>query len=482
MPSPCRRHASRAPKTTCKLCPVRATALIPRPPSHILGATHVSAMCCRGAAVRRPRAAKARLLGASPSFVGIPFGFVPGLGAARVRCLVSLRASLLPAFFRTSIASLPTGFCCGAVSASLLVVSGLAFVFPSVPAGRSDPLASEARGGAGHVRRPLSFCPAFASSRSPKQSGRSVRCPLCGSSCLRRVQCRGAAFVGRLPARRHLFFVCDPAVSFEMRSPATPAHALRSLLVPALLLARGACSSSGCTSRLLRRPAFCFQDTPFCYAFGDAFRQLPQRLFARRGRRPVVPLSIPWLAVLGRGVPQAARQRSCGSQVPARALCRVACLMARPPRRRARHTLQALCCRLALRTPLRPLPFSLPCICGARRHAMRGPADDGCAAGPQAWARTRIAAGADPVTAPCGGRQSVAWRERKAARRCLGTVARAFAQGSARDRGGFRWPEGGARRMLAAALSQHRDAWRTTHTETASRKTPGAAGARTRER
>ncbi|KAH8614952.1 hypothetical protein ERJ75_000635900 [Trypanosoma vivax] len=26
--------------------------------------------------------------------------------------------------------------------------------------------------------------------------------------------------------------------------------------------------------------------------------------------------------------------------------------------------------------------------------------------------------------------------------------------------------------MLAAALSQHRDAWRTTHTETASRKTP----------
>ncbi|KAH8604427.1 hypothetical protein ERJ75_001719100 [Trypanosoma vivax] len=74
---------------------------------------------------------------------------------------------------------------------------------------------------------------------------------------------------------------------------------------------------------------------------------------------------------------------------------------------------------------------------------------------------------------------SFAWRERKAARRCLGTVARAFAQGSARDRGGFRWPEGGARRMLAAALSQHRDAWRTTHTETASRKTPGAAGART---
>ncbi|KAH8614418.1 hypothetical protein ERJ75_000689200 [Trypanosoma vivax] len=251
-----------------------------------------------------------------------------------------------------------------------------------------------------------------------------------------------------------------------MRSPATPAHALRSLLVPALLLARGACSSSGCTSRLLRRPAFCFQDTPFCYAFGDAFRQLPQRLFARRGRRPVVPLSIPWLAVLGRVCPQAARANTAAGRRCQRAPSAASLvLMARPPRRRARHTLQALCCRLALRTPLRPLPFSLPCICGARRHAMRGrPTMAALLARKLGHAHASRRGPTLSQRRAGDDTASFAWRERKAARRCLGTVARAFAQGSARDRGGFRWPEGGARRMLAAALSQHRDAWQThTH-------------------
>ncbi|KAH8612318.1 hypothetical protein ERJ75_000901700 [Trypanosoma vivax] len=77
---------------------------------------------------------------------------------------------------------------------------------------------------------------------------------------------------------------------------------------------------------------------------------------------------------------------------------------------------------------------------------MRGPADDGCAAGPQAWARTASRRGPTLSQRRAGDdTASVAWRERKAARRCLGTVARAFAQGSARDRGGFRWPEGGAK-------------------------------------
>ncbi|KAH8612338.1 hypothetical protein ERJ75_000900500 [Trypanosoma vivax] len=223
-----------------------------------------------------------------------------------------------------------------------------------------------------------------------------------------------------------------------MRSPATPAHALRSLLVPALLLARGACSSSGCTSRLLRRPAFCFQDTPFCYAFGDAFRQLPQRLFARRGRRPVVPLSIPWLAVLGRGVPAGcARQRSCGSQVPARPLprrlfswrvhlagvhgtrCR-RCVVGSPFARRSDH------CRSPSRASAEPAatrcagrPTMAALLARKLGHA-------------HAWRRgptlSQRRAGDDTA--------SVAWRERKAARRCLGTVARAFAQGSARDRAG----------------------------------------------
>ncbi|KAH8612354.1 hypothetical protein ERJ75_000899000 [Trypanosoma vivax] len=250
-----------------------------------------------------------------------------------------------------------------------------------------------------------------------------------------------------------------------MRSPATPAHALRSLLVPALLLARGACSSSGCTSRLLRRPAFCFQDTPFCYAFGDAFRQLPQRLFARRGRRPVVPLSIPWLAVLGRVCPQAARANAAAGRRCQRALCRVACShgASTSPACTAHAAGVVLSARPSHAAPttavLPPVHLRSP------PPPMRGPADDGCAAGPQTWARTRMAAGADPVTAPCGGRHGVGRvAERKAARRCLGTVARAFARAAPGTEAG----SGGRRavqRMLAAALSQHRDAWRTTHTK-----------------
>ncbi|KAH8603903.1 hypothetical protein ERJ75_001774500 [Trypanosoma vivax] len=52
-----------------------------------------------------------------------------------------------------------------------------------------------------------------------------------------------------------------------------------------------------------------------------------------------------------------------------------------------------------------------------------------------AWRRGR------PCHSAVRGRHGVGRvAERKAARRCLGTVARAFAQGSARDRGGFRWP------------------------------------------
>ncbi|KAH8614913.1 hypothetical protein ERJ75_000639800 [Trypanosoma vivax] len=471
MPSPCSGtlHAHQRPLANFARCERRP--LIPRLPlSH--PRCHARSQPCVVAAppcvAPRCESTSARRLAFFRRVA--PLRFVPGLGAARVRvprfsaCLFA--SGLLPHVHRFASYWLllrrgfrlpPRGFC-------------LAFVFPSVPAGRSDPLASEARGG-GRLRA-THHCPSARvrlvtpHPSSPTEVSACLAC--CGSSCL------SPRAVSRRSVRRALARSPPPflrvrscPVSFEMRSPATPAHALRSLLVPALLLARGACSSSGCTSSLLRRPAFCFQDTPFCYAFGDAFRQLPQRLFARRGRCPVVPLSIPCLAVLGRGVPAGcARQHSCGSQVPARALCRVAC--SHGASTSPAYTAHAAGVVLSARpSHAAPTTAVLPPV-----H-LRSPPPRDARAG-RRWLRCWPASlgththggGGRPCHSAVRGtaRRPFAWRERKAARRCLGTVARAFAQGSARDRGGFRWPEGGARRMLQAALSQHRDAWRTTHT------------------
>ncbi|KAH8612343.1 hypothetical protein ERJ75_000899200 [Trypanosoma vivax] len=440
MPSPCSGtlHAHQRPLANFARC--RATAVDPAPSLSHPRATHVLSHVLSRRRRASPPAAKARLLGASPSFVVYPLCVLCPVSVPRVfACLVSLRASLLPAFFRTSIASRPTGFCCGAVSASLLVVSAWRLCFLRCPLLAQT--LSLARPGVAQVTcdAPLSFCP-----RSPRHAHPSspaeVSAALAAAvpPAFRRVQCRGAAFVGRLPARRHLFFVCDPAQSPSKcavrRHRPTPCESLWCLrcCLPAVPVrpaaARRACSG-GQRSASRTRP-FATRSATLSASCHSAFSHAEAGV--------LWSLSIPWLAVLGRVVPAGcARQHSCGSQVPARASAASLGLMARPPRRRARHTLQALCCRLALRTPLRPLQSSLPCICGARRHAMRGPPTMAALLARKLGTHTHRG-GADPVTAPRGDdTASFAWRERKAARRCLGTVARAFAQGSAKDRGGF---------------------------------------------
>ncbi|KAH8604433.1 hypothetical protein ERJ75_001718900 [Trypanosoma vivax] len=333
-------------------------------------------MCCRGAAVRRPPLRKhvcsaPRLLSSC-----IPFVF-----CARSRCRACSRASFLcvPLCFRPSSArpSLraywlllrrgfrlpPRGFC-------------LAFVFPSVPAAAQT--LSLARPGVAQVTcdAPLSFCP-----RSPRHAHPSspaeVSAALAAAvpPAFRRVQCRGEAFVGRLP-RAATFSSCAilPSLLHNAQSGDTG---------PRLAILLGACVAA-C-------PRCLFVQRLHVAPAPEASVLLPGHALLLRVRRrfppaATAPFRTPRPAscgpslhtVVGRAWPRRARRLRATTQLrvagaSARPLPPSLGLMARPPRRRARHTLQALCCRLALRTPLRPLQSSLPCICGARRHAMRGP-------------------------------------------------------------------------------------------------------------
>ncbi|KAH8612353.1 hypothetical protein ERJ75_000898400 [Trypanosoma vivax] len=230
-----------------------------------------------------------------------------------------------------------------------------------------------------------------------------------------------------------------------MRSPATPAHALESSWCPLRCLpavpvrpaaARRACSG-GQRSASRTRPFATRSATlsASCHsAFSHAEAGVLWSLSPYRGW--------PCLAASCRRLRATTQLRS---QVPARALCRVAWShgASTSPACTAHAAGVVLSARPSHAAPttavLPPVHLRSP------RHAMRGPADDGCAAGPQAWAGTRIAAGADPVTAPRGGRHGVVRVARAKGRAALPWDSGARVRpGQRQGQSRFEWTEGGA--------------------------------------